>query len=186
MKNAGLTIAALLFFVAALKAQTDTTSTGAYNQQRSNQYRTDSTQQQGVQQSEIQKTETENEQQRTQRSQGTVSGSHPYDTAGAQALPEINSSVNDSTAYDNKTGTTGMSSTEPTGDGSGNSSGITEAGTSGTTGTGPTGASTSGAPGRPRYEGDSAAAQERAALSAKPSKTGTKKTKAQKRQRDQE
>jgi hypothetical protein len=173
----GLTIAgSLLFGAATVHAQTDTT-TRTLNQQpptQTNQYRTDSVQndQQGNQQyqdtrnrsrttgSENNDIQNTTDSLSTYGSQGTTSGSTPYDTTGMSSSADYNSSSNKSS---------GVTGTEPTGDGSEN--------TSGTTGTGPTGASTSGAPGRPRYEGSATDSKDRADV-AKQSKKISKKNKS--------
>lgn len=151
---------------AAVHAQSDTT--GTFNRQRTtptNQYRTDSTQtgQQGVQpyqdtrnRSRTTGTEANPIENATDTvgnySQGTTSGSLPYDTTDMAPSSNYKS---------NSIESNGMSDTQPTGDGSANTSIENEAGTSGTTGTGPSGQSTSGAPGRPRYEEDAALSKDR-------------------------
>lgn len=164
----GLTLAgSLLFAAAAVHAQTDTTSTGTLNRQNS-QYRTDTAQtaQPRIQDTRNKSRTTGSENNQIKNnidslntgSQGTTSGSTPYDTTGMAPTSDYNSSTTESN---------GMSGTQPTGDGSGN--------TSGTTGTGPTGASTSGAPGHPRYEGDVSDSKDRSELTKTPKKTMKKK-----------
>jgi hypothetical protein len=177
MKRIALTIAGSLLTAAVIHAQTDTTSTGTVNQQRqvqNNQYRTDSAQtgQRATQQYQNMIKKSQTDSLNNNGSQGTVSGSTPYDTTGMPPPSDNNSGLNDS--VNNKTGSTGMSGTQPTGDGSGNS-GVTGAGTSGTTGTGPTGTSTSGEPGRPRYEGTLSDSKDRKAITTNQTKKATKK-----------